>query len=271
MPEQRFLPPRDDSRLPHVGTYCRVLPVSLERLYENALDWEHLPHQHRSSFSALRCLDWGAWGWRAEVADRAARSSVIELCLDRERRRWVTRTLEGHGTGAEIWTHAFAEGAARVDIVVDFFLPGVDPAQRIRAGEAFATLYERLYDEDVAMMVERQHQLDRRVERARDPDRRRCLGSRAALALPGELTLGGRDFVIAEVAGDVVAFPRQCPHQLGPLRADRLVDGVVTCPWHGYRFDVRTGDSLGNGPCRLSHLPRIEEDADGMLWITATH
>jgi nitrite reductase/ring-hydroxylating ferredoxin subunit len=33
-----------------------------------------------------------------------------------------------------------------------------------------------------------------------------------------------------------------CPHFGGPLD-DAPVDdrGIVTCPWHGYRFDVRTG------------------------------
>ena len=33
-------------RLTHVGTYKRTLPVSLDRMYENALDWEHLPYVH---------------------------------------------------------------------------------------------------------------------------------------------------------------------------------------------------------------------------------
>lgn len=271
MTDHEFQPPRDDSRLPHAGTYTRTLPVSLERLYENALDWEHLPHQHRSSFSDLSCQDWGAWGWRAAVTDAAGRASVIELKLDRQRRRWITRTLDGHGAGAEIWTHAFAVEPRRVDIVVDFFVPGLEPGDRARTGTAFARLYERLYDEDVAMMTERQRQLDRRIEPAREGDRRRALGPRATLELPRPLTLAGREFVVAEVAGELVAFPSQCPHQLGPLTAGGLDGPVVTCPWHGYRFDVRTGANLTGGACRLSHLPSIDTDPDGVVWITATH
>jgi len=43
MPDHETYPPFPSSRLPHVGTYRRVLPVSLVRMYENALDWEHLP------------------------------------------------------------------------------------------------------------------------------------------------------------------------------------------------------------------------------------
>ena len=60
-----YVPPLPGSRVEHAGTYKRTLPVSLERMYENALDWEHLPHLHASSFSSLQCLDAGAWGWRA--------------------------------------------------------------------------------------------------------------------------------------------------------------------------------------------------------------
>lgn len=271
MPDHDFLAPRSDSRVPHVGSYRRVLPVSLERLYENALDWAHLPHLHSSSFATLRCLDWGSWGWRAVVSDRAGRESTIELCLDRGRRRWITRTLEGHGAGAEIWTHACPLGTARVDIVVDFFVPDLTPERRERAGAAFARLYERLYDEDVAMMTERQRQLDRRVDRAREADRTRVLGRRSELELPLTLSLAGRDFVVAEVAGELLAFPGQCPHQLGPLSAAGLSGAVVTCPWHGYRFDVRSGDNVAGGACRLSHLPQVTVDPDGTVRITATH
>ena len=62
-----FVSASDDSRLDHVGSYRRRLPVSLDRMYENALDWQHLPFQHSSSFSAIDCLDYGGWGWRARV------------------------------------------------------------------------------------------------------------------------------------------------------------------------------------------------------------
>ena len=120
----------------HVGSYRRRLPVSLVRMYENALDWEHLPHLHESSFSALELLDAGAWGWRAKVVDqRKGTESVIELRLDREARRWITRNLEGPAKGAEIWTHVFEVAPQMLDIVVDFFVPGVPVAQREKLGE----------------------------------------------------------------------------------------------------------------------------------------
>jgi nitrite reductase/ring-hydroxylating ferredoxin subunit len=272
MPEQSFFPPRGSAAVPCVGTYRRLLPVSLERLYENALDWEHLPHQHAASFSAIDCLDWGAWGWRAAVVDTRGRRSVIELSLDRDCRRWITRALDGHGAGGEIWTRAVpAPGGAAVEVLIDFFVPGVAESERARVGRAYADLYARLYDEDVAMMVERQRQLDRRLDRARDGERSLDLGARGEQTLPRTVVLAGREFVLAEVDGALRAFPAQCPHMLGPLDGGDLNGRVVTCPWHGDRFDVVSGDNLSGRLCRLSHLPEVVVDDAGRVRISATH
>ncbi len=273
MPDHEFLPPSADTALPHAGTYRRVLPVSLERLYENALDWEHLPHLHGSSFAAVRCLDAGASGWRATLRTSGGESKemILELTLDRVRRRWITRTVQGFGAGTEIWTHAAVQEPRRVEVVVDFFVPGLDPAARTRAGEAYARHYARLYDEDVAMMTERQRQLDRRLDRARDEDRTVTLGPRSALALPVDVVVGGREFVVAEVDDVLVAFPRQCPHQLGPLSAGTLSGRVVTCPWHGDQFDVVTGENLSGRACSLSHCPAVVVDEAGLVRVSAVH
>lgn len=273
MPEHEILPPFPGSAVPHVGTYRRVLPVNLERMYENALDWEHLPFVHGSNFSGIACIEAGSWGWRAEVTSPNGGASIIELRLDRVCRRWITRNLSGPNAGAEIWTHVFSkpdDGHERLEIVVDFFVPGIEAAAREKVGRSYAKLYASLYDEDVAMMVARQEQLDRRVEGAR-PDERRCvLGRRSDLKLPQICTVGGCDYVIVEVAGELVVFPTRCPHRLGPLAAGDLEDGVVACPWHGYRFDVRTGECVSGQSCRLSNVPVLSED-NGAWVLSAQH
>jgi nitrite reductase (NADH) small subunit len=58
----------------------------------------------------------------------------------------------------------------------------------------------------------------------------------------------GREFVVADriVAvfrqGDAVfALDGICPHAGGPLAEGTLQGGVVTCPWHGWQFDLSTG------------------------------
>ena len=270
MPDHEIIEAFPSSQLPHVGTYRRVLPVSLVRMYENTLDWEHLPHVHESSFKSIECLDSGPWGWRAITVSPGGDENEIELRLDRACRRWITRTLSGRNQGAEIWTHAFPIEAERVDIVVDFFVPGVAPEQREKVGNVYASLYSRLYDEDVAMMVERQRQLDRRIERGGPENREANLGLRSELTLPRSVELAGRSFLLNESGGELVVYPALCPHQLGPLTDAPIVNGAVTCPWHGYAFDVRTGDCLTGQTCRFAELPEIEEQ-DGRVLLRARH
>jgi len=271
MPDHTHQPADARSRIPHVGTYRRVLPVSLERMYENALDWAHLPFLHASSFAAIECLEAGSSGWRARVTSQAGVVSEIELHLDRHIRRWITRTLEGANAGAEIWTHAFPIAARRTDIVVDFFVPDVTADARAKVGAALGALYERLYDEDVAMMVERQRELDRRIDGGR-LNETMVLGRRDALSFPLEIEFRGRPLIVcaATTAADapLIVYPARCPHQLGPL-SSVPVDGVVTCPWHGYRFALATGECLTGSACRLDLWACAEVDARGQVVVRA--
>jgi len=55
------------------------------------------------------------------------------------------------------------------------------------------------------------------------------------------LDLGGAEVVVANVGGECFAFGGICPHQGGSLGDGQLNGAAVTCPWHGARFDVRTG------------------------------
>lgn len=254
----------------HVGTYRRTLPVSLDRMYENALDWEHLPHLHGSSFQAIQCLDSGAWGWRAKVTGLNGGDSVLQLSLDRDCRRWITRNLEGPNEGAEIWTHVFVETPNQLDIVVDFFVPGVAVHAREKVGRAFARQYETLYDEDVWMMTERQRQIDRRMQPRRNEDRL-VLAIPAASDLPLQVELSGQQFMLNQCAGEWVVYPAVCPHQMGPLTSDLSAAGEVRCPWHGYTFDVKSGDCTSGGSCRFGQVPGIVESSSelALSWVAA--
>jgi nitrite reductase/ring-hydroxylating ferredoxin subunit len=264
VPEERTYPPFEESRVPHVGTYRRVLPVSLERMYENALDWEHLPHVHSSSFATIECDDAGPWGWRARTVDANGRAFTLELRLDRECRRWITRTLAGANAGSEIWTHAFAIAPRRTDIVVDFFVPDVGADDRARIGAAFGRLYRALYDEDVAMMTERQRQMDLRIETQRDGVALR-LGPIGALVLPMHIEFDGRAYIVTRGRDGLIAHVARCPHRLGPLAA--AVEGVVRCPWHGYAFDAESGACLTGHAFRLPPSPRVSVHEGGIVWV----
>jgi nitrite reductase/ring-hydroxylating ferredoxin subunit len=43
--------------------------------------------------------------------------------------------------------------------------------------------------------------------------------------------------------GAFSAISNACAHQNGPLGEGRILDCLVTCPWHGFQYDVRTGRS----------------------------
>jgi nitrite reductase/ring-hydroxylating ferredoxin subunit len=261
-----------NSGLFHVGGCQWDLPVSLERAQENALDWQRLPHVHRSLYSAVHCFDAGSWGWRVALHHAVgAGYSEAEMHLWRFQGRFVVRVLQGRHAGMEVRGTLTALAVQLTRVRVEFLVPGEMAARRRLLGRALVHRYTGLVAADAAMMAERQRQIDRRVDRARDTDRSLLLGPRDALSLPMEVTLAGRGFLLLEVSGALHAVPRRCPHQLGPLTVAGLDGTVIRCPWHGNRFDIRSGENLSGGTCRLSHLPLVEVLADGTVVMTASH
>ena len=104
-----------------VATYRRRVHASLERVWENVLDWEHLPHLHDTSFDYCSLDEAGAWGWR--VWSAPDKSSHIELCVDAD--QYVARTYAGSDQQSEIWTSLDAVDERVTDIEVSFYLSGI--------------------------------------------------------------------------------------------------------------------------------------------------
>ena len=251
MPDHAYIPPGEGSLVPHVGTYRRVLPANLERMFENALDWEHLPYLHDSSFASIRCLRSGAWGWHAVVGNHDGSESELELRLDRRSRRWVTRNIAGPNAGAEIWTYVVELDRERIEIFVDFFVPGVPEEAREKVGRAYAKAYEVLYDEDVRMMTGRQDALDRRIEGLDRQVQELDLGAASDLKLPMQASFAGREVIVARAEGQIVVYPARCPHMLAPLADVPLEGSRLRCPWHGYEFDVIARECVSGQTCRF--------------------
>lgn len=56
----------------------------------------------------------------------------------------------------------------------------------------------------------------------------------------------GVGIALFNVGGRIYALDNTCPHAGGPL-GEGLLDGyIVKCPWHGWRYDVRTGERPEN-------------------------
>ena len=64
---------------------------------------------------------------------------------------------------------------------------------------------------------------------------------------PGALKavrLDGIALVLCNVEDEIFVVEDNCSHQHFPLSKGELDDHVLTCDWHGARFDVRTGEAL---------------------------
>ena len=74
----------------------------------------------------------------------------------------------------------------------------------------------------------------------------------------------GTELALYNVDGEFHAIENFCPHKGAPLADGRLCGHAVECDWHGWRFDVRTGQCLDNRSGVESFEVRIE---DGMIKI----
>jgi nitrite reductase (NADH) small subunit len=57
-----------------------------------------------------------------------------------------------------------------------------------------------------------------------------------------EFVVAGRVVALFRVGEEVFAVDGICPHAGGPLAQGMLRGDVVTCPWHGWQFCIRTGE-----------------------------
>ncbi len=55
--------------------------------------------------------------------------------------------------------------------------------------------------------------------------------------------VSGERVAIFKYAGKISAVSNVCQHQNGPLGEGKMVDGCITCPWHGYQYVAETGVS----------------------------
>jgi nitrite reductase (NADH) small subunit len=61
-----------------------------------------------------------------------------------------------------------------------------------------------------------------------------------------EVQLAGQPIALANVGGTLYAISNTCLHRGGPLGEGQLEGSVVTCPWHGWQFNVATGKAVQN-------------------------
>jgi nitrite reductase (NADH) small subunit len=81
----------------------------------------------------------------------------------------------------------------------------------------------------------------------------------------GEFLAGERIVAVFNVEGTLHALDGICPHQGGPLGKGVLSGSTITCPWHGFQFDVTTGQHLASQSLVHPRLPvKVEHDD---VWV----
>ena len=73
--------------------------------------------------------------------------------------------------------------------------------------------------------------------------------------------VNGKTVALFNVNGKVYATDNTCLHQGGPLGEGMLEDDVVTCPWHMWQYNVKTGENLEDSMLKVDTYPvRVSGD-----------
>ncbi|HYM55080.1 MAG TPA: Rieske 2Fe-2S domain-containing protein [Solirubrobacteraceae bacterium] len=87
------------------------------------------------------------------------------------------------------------------------------------------------------------------------------------------VTVGDRRIAVFRTEDGLHAVGADCPHADGPLQDGLVADGCVTCPLHGWRFSLLTGEQLGaiqaNVAAALDVYEVAERDGTLLLRVSA--
>jgi nitrite reductase (NADH) small subunit len=92
---------------------------------------------------------------------------------------------------------------------------------------------------------------------------RRIFVAQAADVPVGEgrvVEAAGRTLALFNVDGAFYALDNTCAHRGGPLGEGDLEGTVVVCPWHAWRWNVKTGANVNNPAVKM---PCFQASVDG--------
>ena len=101
------------------------------------------------------------------------------------------------------------------------------------------------------------------------------------------VSIDGEEIGIFRVDGQLRAWANRCAHLGGPVCQGLMINRVrerlddeqrsqgdyfgderhVVCPWHGYEFDIETGEHPADATVRLSGYPVVERDGDILVQL----
>ena len=83
---------------------------------------------------------------------------------------------------------------------------------------------------------------------------------------PKAVRVKGHSIALFNVGGTIYATDNQCPHMGYPMTRGAIRNGVLTCDWHGWSFDLEGGGCFVGGCADLATFP--VEIRDGEVWLS---
>jgi nitrite reductase (NADH) small subunit len=74
--------------------------------------------------------------------------------------------------------------------------------------------------------------------------------------------VNGKILAVFNVDGAFHAIDNTCIHRGGPLGEGDVEGSIVTCPWHGWQYDVTTGACVANPSAKVERYEVRVEDTD---------
>jgi len=74
------------------------------------------------------------------------------------------------------------------------------------------------------------------------------------------------NFLVSRVGSEVFAVQNQCDGSVLPIDKGTIQDHFLICPWHGCKYDLKTGESVNSGERKLDTY-QVEIEEDGLLKV----
>jgi len=78
------------------------------------------------------------------------------------------------------------------------------------------------------------------------------------------VSVSGREILLVNLRGSIYAVENECPHQGSPMNAAVVKEGYISCPRHGYRFNLADGTCTEHPECVLAVFP-VKLQGDDIL------
>ena len=78
------------------------------------------------------------------------------------------------------------------------------------------------------------------------------------------ISVSGQEILLVNIKGAIYACENECPHQGSLMTAAVVKEGTISCPRHGYRFNLVNGSCSDHPDLTLRIYP-VKLDGDDIL------